>query len=176
MRTTSGRVEQAAHFVQSFSNSCQPACVAMALARRTGSPSFQVLEARLHVGADAAGHPADERKWLSEPRTSLNKSTIDVAELRVLRAALARSAWVMVHVFGPRWVAGLPKGLAGPHGRLCVPGDEPRPLHAVLLVAAGPACFFVLDPFYTRDLQPIEVSDDELLSVLSGFSSLIIEP
>jgi hypothetical protein len=147
----------------------------MALARRAGSPPVQALEARLHAGAGPAGHPANERKWLFEPRTSLNKSTIDEAELRVLREALARSAWVMVHVFGPRWVARLPKGVAGPHGRLCAPGEEAFPLHAVLLVASGPASFFVLDPFYTRDLQPLEVSDHELLNVLSGFSSLIIE-
>jgi hypothetical protein len=105
----------------------------------------------------------------------LLKSTVDAGELNSLRQALARGAWVMVHVFGPRWVARLPRGIAGPHGALCAPADAARPLHAVLLVAVGPACFFVLDPFYSPDLQPLEVSDGELLMVLPGFPSLVIE-
>jgi hypothetical protein len=174
VRASAGRAEQAAHHVQSFSNSCQPACLAMALGRRGVEP-IAAIEARLHIGADPAGHPADERKWLSEPRTSLLRSTIDAVELRRLREVVARGAWVMVHVFGPRWVARLPRGLLGPHGPLCQASDTARPLHAVLLVAFGPACFFILDPFHTRDLQPLEVSDAELLSVLAGFSSLVIE-
>lgn len=148
----------------------------MALARRVGAPNFAVVEARLHVGASPAGHPADERKWLNESGTSLRKSTVDQAELVELRKELSRNAWVMIHVFGPRWVARLPNSIAGPHGALCPAGDDAFPLHAVLVVGAGPASFFVLDPFYTRNHQPLEVSETELLMLLSGFSSLVIEP
>ena len=174
MRATSGRPEQAAHHIQSFPNSCQPACVAMALARR-GIGTVAHIEARLHVDADAAGHSATERKWLNEPQTSLLKSTLDAEELNGLRQAIARGAWVMIHVFGPRWVARFPTGVSGPHGPLCAPADAAFSLHAVLLVASGPACFFVLDPFSSADLQPLEVSDAELLLVLAGFASLVVE-
>lgn len=175
MRATSGRAERASHFVQTFSNSCQPACIATARARR-GIEGAAVIEARLHIGAAPKGHDASGRKWLNEPDTSLLKSPVSTAELAELRTALARGAWVMVHVFGPRWVGRLPQGITSPHGALCQPGDAPFPLHAVLLVAAGTACFYVLDPFHTGDLQPFEISDTELLGVLSGFSSLVIEP
>ncbi len=175
MRATSGRAEQALHFPQSFSNSCQPACIATARARRA-TEAASAIEARLHIGAAPKGHDANERKWLSEPGTSLLKSTVSAAELAALRSALSRGAWVMVHVFGPRWVARLPRGVTSPHGSLCQPADAAFPLHAVLLVAADAASFFVLDPFHTGDLQPFEISDTELLAVLSGFSSLVIEP
>ncbi len=175
MMASSGRPEHVAHHVQSFSNSCQPACVAMALARR-GVEKIADIEARLHVGAGPKGHPADERKWLNEPQTSLLKSTQDAADLRQLREALARGAWVMVQIYGPCWVGRLPRDISGPHGPLCAPAEAAKPLHAVLLVASAPAWFLVLDPFYSRDLQPLEVSDAEMLRVLSGFSSLVIEP
>lgn len=146
----------------------------MALGRRGGEPAAQI-EVRLHEGANPNGHPVTERKWLGEPGTSLLKSTLDSAELDHLREVLARGAWVMVHVFGPRWVARLPSGITGPHGALCPAADAARPLHSVLLVASGLACFFVLDPFFAGDGQPIEVSDAELLVVLSGFSSVVVE-
>lgn len=147
----------------------------MALARRQGSPDFSTLEARLHVGAPPKGHHADERCWLKEPGTSLRKPPLDLAALSALREVLAGNAWVMAHVHGPCWVARLPKGISGPHGALCAPAEAALPLHAVLIVGSGPASFFVLDPFYTRDLQPLEVSDAQLLDVLSDFSCLVIE-
>lgn len=81
----------------------------------------------------------------------------------------------MAHVHGPCWVARLPKGISGPHGALCPPGQLALPLHSVLIVGCGTASFFLLDPFYTRDLQPLEVSDAELLDVISDFSCLVIE-
>lgn len=146
----------------------------MALARR-GGEAAPAIEARLHVGADPRGHDANERKWLTEPRTSLLKSPVDQGELAELRKALARGACIMVHVLGPRWVARLPRGVTGPHGPLCPPADFGGPLHAVLLVGADAASFLALDPFYAGGLQPFEVSDAELLEVLSGFSSLVIE-
>ncbi len=137
MRDTSGRPEQLAHHTQTFSTSCQSACVAIALARR-GEESVAAIEARLHSTAGPRGHDVTDRSWSAEPRTAPLKSTLDDAALTELRNALARGAWVMVHVFGP-------------------------------------ACFFALDPFYSRDQQPFEVSDAELLQVWTGFPSLVIE-
>ena len=174
MKSSPDRVERALHHTQTFSNSCQPACMAMALGRRR-SETVADIEARLHAGAAPAGHPVTERKWLNEPRTSLQKSTLDAAELEGFRTVLRRGGWVMVHVFGPRWVARLPKGVFGPHGALCPPADAARPLHSVLLVGFSAGCFFVLDPFFGPDAQPFEVAHSELRSVLSGFSSLVIE-
>jgi hypothetical protein len=81
----------------------------------------------------------------------------------------------MVHVFGPAWVARLPRGVTGPHGALCAPGDYGLPLHSVLLVAEAPGSFFVLDPFFARGGQPFEVSDRELCDAWTGFPSLVIE-
>ena len=174
MRSAAARAERAFHHPQSFPNSCQPACLAMALGRRA-SEAVADIEARLHVGADPRGHSVTERKWLREPRTSLLKSALDVSDFLHFREALARGAWVMVHVFGPRWVARLPTGCIGLHGALCPPSDAARPLHSVLIVAAGPRSFFALDPFHAGALQPFEVSETEWLAVLSGFSSLVVE-
>lgn len=82
----------------------------------------------------------------------------------------------MVHVFGPLWVSRLPPGVTGPHGVLCAPGHGAQPIHSVLLVAADAIQFFVLDPFFSSTSQPFAVANAELLSVLSGFSSLVLEP
>ncbi len=82
----------------------------------------------------------------------------------------------MVHVHGPMWVAHLDdKGVTGSFGPLCPAGQTALPLHSVLVVAATDHSFFVLDPWYSRDGQPFEVSDTELSDVLTGFSSTVID-
>lgn len=173
MRTVD-RPERSLHHAQCFADSCQPACVAMALARRGAGPAAQ-LEARLHAGANGAGHPVNPPLGVNEPRVRCAPLVPDSEGLCALRETLASRAWVMVQLFGPRWARLVPKDSWGAHGPLCPPGDYPKPLHAVLVVACTARTFIVLDPFCATPSQPFELSDAELMDVLSGFPSLVLE-
>lgn len=172
MISRSQRAERQSHHPQTFSYSCQAACVAMALARR-GTESAATIETRLH-GTHVGSHPINT-VGTSEPGLSRLR-TIDLTRtlLEQFRQSLEKGTWLVLHVSGPRWVARLPIGLVGPHGLLCAQGDSGRPFHSVLLVAAEIGRFFVLDPFLSRDGQPLEVPDDDLLFVLLGFDALLI--
>lgn len=87
--------------------------------------------------------------------------------------ARVEPAWVIVNVFGPPWVAGLPAGTSGPHGDLGPRGAPGKPYHSVLIVAWEGDSFFVLDPFYSNANQPFEVSDDEFLASLMGLALVV---
>ncbi len=174
MISRSERPEREAHHPQTHPYSCQAACMAMALARR-GNTGPSAIEQRLH-GVHPGSHPINE-VGRSEPGCLWVKcNDVGAGLLKEFRRSLAERAWLVVHVSGPRWIARLPSDVIGPHGKLCPAGDFGQPFHSVLLVAAGPSSFFALDPFWSKDGQPFEVPDDDLLFALTGFSTVVIEP
>lgn len=121
------------------------------------------------------GHPINAIGHDITGRKRLRCVERDAAVLVAFRRELQRGARIEVHVGGPLWVTlHLPHGLQGPHGTLCPPGEWMKPLHSVVIVAEQAGRFFVLDPFLNSDGQPLEVSDEELRHVLSGFDAVVV--
>lgn len=175
MKTTTGRAERQLHHTQTWANSCQAACLTIALAGRGGQAS-QEVEAELHGPAfDGPGHHINSIGHHLNGRKLLSCLKRDAAVLAGLRLELQRGARVIVHVGGPLWVTlHLPLGLQGPHGALCPPGQWMRPIHSVVIVGAEAGRFFILDPFLNPEGQPLELTDDELRHVLSGFDAVVV--
>lgn len=176
MKITSGRTESDLHHVQSWSNSCQAACLAIALAGRTES-SAQELETSMHGAPfNGPGHTINSVGLELEGRVELSCLARDAALMLRFRTALRRGARIVVHVAGPVWVSLLvPLSLQGPHGTLCAASERAMPIHSVVIVAEDSGRFFILDPFLNPNGQPLEVTDDELRNVLVGFPAVIVQ-
>lgn len=174
MKTTN-RAERQLHHTQTWANSCQAACLAIAVAARTGQ-AVAALEAQLHgTPFRGNGHPINTIGHDIAGRRSLRCLARDAALLLNFRQELQRGARIVVHVGGPLWVAlHLPHRLEGPHGALCPPGERMKPIHSVVIVAEEPGRFFILDPFLDPGGQPLEVTDDELRHVLAGFDAVVV--
>ena len=143
----------------------------MVLGRRGQAPAE--VENSLHQHPELEGHWLYAPPFLSLPRVRPLNFAPGRAGLQELRAALEEPAWVVVNVFGPRWVARLPEGCTSAHGELCAPGDSSRPWHSVVLVGWEEDVFFVLDPYFSSSQQPFEATDDELLACLMGFAIVV---
>lgn len=172
MRARPDRSERLQHFRQTHQNSCQPACIAMALARR--GAVAEETEARLHHGALPHGHPINAH--LEEvPGAVLMSGQAWLREVQdEYRAALAADAWLMLSVFGPLWVARLPPSVTSLLGALAPPGDQATPIHSILLVAFERSDFVALDPWHDGTLQPFTMTDDELAQFATGVGAMRI--
>lgn len=174
MRAAVGRAEAKWHLLQGKSGSCQAACLAMALARRSPGASARELEARLH--GEGEGKLPINTVGSAEPGIRYIAASHDVEMVRRFRAELNGGAMVVVHVFASPWVARLPSGVAGPRGALAPAGAFGGGIHSVLLAGLEGQDFVALDPWYFDTLQPFLVSDDELISVVNGSRAVVVEP
>lgn len=146
----------------------------MACAAR-GDGDAKSLESSFHGSPfDGPGHELNGIGQTIAGRRELSCIARDAAVLASFRLELHKGARIVVHVGGPLWVSRLPEQISGPHGALCAAAERMKPLHSVVLVASGPGCFYALDPFHNPDGQPIEVPDEELRYVLTGFAAIVI--
>ncbi len=174
MKSAPGRGERQLHLLQSQPGSCQAACLAMALAQRVAGAAPREIEARLH-GAHERKHPINT-VGSNEPGVRYIPADGDDEMVQRFRAELNGGAMLIVHVLGSPWVARLPKGVTGPRGPLAVSGPSGGGIHSVLIASLAEQEFVVLDPWYSNDLQPLLVSDDELRQVVTGFRAVVVEP
>jgi hypothetical protein len=165
------RGEHALHWQQTHHNSCQPACLAIALRRRGQDPA--TVERQLYDAPGPHGHIIYDPRFVALPGVRALNFEPERPGLDQLRNARAGSASIVVNVFGPSWVSHLPPGTISPHGPLCPPGRPGRPYHAVVIVDWEEDVFFLLAPYYSAPNQPFEASEDELLDSLMGYALVV---
>lgn len=142
MSADARKTAQRWHRLQKTRSSCVAACRAIIDARRGGE------------GEEREDYPALSGELLD---TSLPES-FDVLVARVMCGELA-----IVTVNGPSWMA-----LARDRKMLSPYGDLGDGLHAVVIIAVIGRFFVVLDPYFRKRHQPVQVSRDDFATAWSG--------
>ena len=145
------------HCEQQRPNSCVAACICMVLRWRGQSAS----EEELHQNACFKGQS------LAYAALKLGAKHC-AGSLGQIKFWLASERLLIVKVSGPPLVKiSAPLGISC-HGELCPPGDWGGPFHAVVFIASVDQNLLYLDPWFPKNNQPREISEDNFERVFSG--------